>query len=145
MTESLPRFFTPIRVRYYETDLQGHVNFIWHQSYFAIAAADYLKAVGLSYEALSEKGFDLLFVDVHGTFLGPCFYDEILHVHCRLEKIGNSSLRFAFDTRADNGARAVASGDLTAVLVDKNTRKKTTVPDFFRAAVKAYENGEIAE
>ena len=77
--DQAPRFFTPIRVRYYETDLQGHVNFIWHQSYFAIAAADYLKAIGWSYDHLGSEGYDLLFVDAHGTYLGPAFYDEVLN------------------------------------------------------------------
>ena len=140
MNDSLPRFFAPVRVRYYETDLQGHVNFIWHQGYFAIAAADYLKAIGWSYDTLAEQGFDLLFVDSHGTYLGPSYYDEILRVHCRVQKIGNSSIRFAFTTIAENGHRAIATGDMTAVLVRRPDREKTTVPDGFRNAVSAYEN-----
>jgi acyl-CoA thioester hydrolase len=142
MSEALPRFFAPIRVRYYETDLQGHVNFIWHQSYFAIAAADYLKAVGWSYDQLGDKGYDLLFIDAHGTYLGPCFYDEVLHIYCKVERIGNSSIRFAFNTIAKEGARQVATGDMTAVLVDKADRQKTSVPESFRKAVTDFESND---
>lgn len=140
MNESLPRFYASIRVRYYETDLQGHVNFIWHQSYFAIAAADYLKAIGWSYEQLSHEGFDLLFVDAHGSYRGPAFYDEILRVYCVVERIGSSSIRFAFQTIAENGERPIATGDMTAVLVDRQNRQKIPVPAFFRQAVDDYEN-----
>lgn len=139
MSEHLPRFFAPIRVRYYETDLQGHVNFIWHQSYFAIAAADYLKAIGWAYDTLAENGYDLLFVDAHGTYLGPCYYDEIIRVHCRVERIGNSSIRFAFSTIAEKGERPIATGDMTAVLISRENREKSTVPDAFRLAVDTYQ------
>lgn len=132
---NLPRFSTPIRVRFYETDLQGHVNFIWHQSYFSIAVGEYLKTIGWPYARFKEEGYDLLIVDAHASFSGPAFFDETLHVHCRIERIGDTSIRFAFVTRAEDGDRPIATGDLTAVMVDHTTRKKVPVPAAFRTAV----------
>ncbi|HUF37454.1 MAG TPA: thioesterase family protein [Anaerolineales bacterium] len=134
------RFHLPVRVRYHETDRQGHVNFIWHQSYFAMAMADYLKATGTSYSKLNENGIDMLFVDAHSSFHDACFYDEVLLVHCRVERIGTTSIRFAFETTAEADGRRVATGDLTVVLVDAAERRKRPVPDELRSAIAAFEN-----
>ena len=140
MAEPGFHFHTPIRVRFHETDQQGHVNFIWHQSYFAVAMADYLKAIGFSYQALNEAGIDMLFVDAHSSFFDACFYDEVLQVGCRVDRIGTTSIRFAFETTAEKGDRRIASGDMTVVLVDAATRTKCPVPEEMRDAIDRFEN-----
>ena len=139
MAEPGFHFHTPIRVRFHETDQQGHVNFIWHQSYFAMAMADYLKAVGFSYSSLTESGIDMVFVDAHSSFFDACYYDEVLLVHCRVDRIGTTSIRFAFETKAEADGRRVATGDMTVVLVDREKREKRPVPDEMRAALEEHE------
>ncbi len=37
------KFFTPVRVRFNETDLQGYTNFGHYLFYFDIGVTDYLK------------------------------------------------------------------------------------------------------
>ena len=141
MIEADPfRFQLPVRIRFHETDQQGHVNFIWHQSYFAMAMADYLKAVGFSYSSLTESGIDMVFVDAHSSFFDASFYDEVLLVHCRVERIGTTSIRFAFKTTAESDGRLVATGDMTVVLVDAEQRKKHSVPEEMRSAISEFEN-----
>ena len=44
---SLPfKFSTPVKVRFNETDLQGHVNFGHHLFYFDVGLTEYLDAIG---------------------------------------------------------------------------------------------------
>jgi len=136
------RFHLPVRVRYFETDRQGHVNFIWHPAYFAMALADYLKTVDYAYQKMNAQGYDMLYVDAHASFHSPCYYDETLHVHCRTERIGNSSIRFAFRTTVPEGDRLIATGDITVVIVDRETMAKTHVPESFRLAAGALDNPE---
>ena len=139
MSEHPYRFDLPVRVRFHETDRQGHVNFIWHQSYFAMAMADYLKAIDCSYHKLNENGIDVLFVDAHSSFFEACFYDEVLRVHCRVDRVGTTSIRFAFETTAETDDRRVAAGDMTVVLVDAVKREKCPVPDEMRQAISVFE------
>jgi acyl-CoA thioester hydrolase len=134
------RFHLPVRIRYHETDLQGHVNFIWHQGYFAMALADYLKEIGFSYAALNETGIDMLFVDAHSTFFDACYYDEVLLVRCRVDRVGTTSIRFAFESKAEADDRLVATGDMTVVLVDRENREKRPVPGDLRAAIAAFDS-----
>lgn len=136
MTEAADfSFHLDVRIRYHETDRQGHVNFMWHQGYFAMALADYLKAIGFSYQQLNDLGIDMLFVDAHSSFFGPCYYDEVLQVGCRVENVGTTSIRFAFRSVVEAEDRLVATGDMTVVLVDAADRRKRPVPDDLRTAL----------
>lgn len=40
------RFFTSLRVRFNENDLQGHVNFGQYLFYFDMGATEYMEAIG---------------------------------------------------------------------------------------------------
>jgi len=134
MTQQLPAFFFPIRVRYYETDLQGHLNFIWHPAYFAMAIAEFLKHIGYSYQAMNEAGVDMVFVNSNCSFHGPCNYEDLLHVHCDIARIGNTSASFGLTTVLAENQRRVASGEMTVVFLDHGSRVKSPVPDPIRAA-----------
>ena len=52
------KFFTPVRVRYADTDAQGHVFFSNYLIYFDQGLTDYLKAIGYGYDAMLDDGFD---------------------------------------------------------------------------------------
>ena len=54
------RFSTKIRVRFNETDAQGHVNFAWYLNYFDIALIEYLRTLGYSYNDMLAEGLDML-------------------------------------------------------------------------------------
>lgn len=56
------RFKTAVKVRYADTDAQGHVYFANYLVYFDIGTTDYMKAIGYSYEKLLEEGYDFFTV-----------------------------------------------------------------------------------
>ncbi len=131
MSEPYP-FFTPLRVRFNETDAQGHVNFAWYFNYFDVALIEYLRGVGYSYQRMLEAGLDMLYVDSHATYLSPAHFDEALRVHCRPGKIGNTSLRFDFQVFAQADGREIATGEITVVLIHRQSRQKASIPDELR-------------
>ncbi|MER3515302.1 MAG: hypothetical protein C4310_13665 [Chloroflexota bacterium] len=49
-------FFTPIKVRFIETDAQGHVNFAHYLAYFDVGLTEYLNALGYSYSNMLADG-----------------------------------------------------------------------------------------
>ncbi len=137
MTADPYPFYITLRVRFNETDLQGHVNFAWHLNYFDAALTRYLNRVGYSYQHMLANGIDLFYVDSHVAYRSPAYFDELLSVHCRLGRLGNSSLRFDFQIYAETDSRLVATGEITAVTADSESKATIPIPDSLRQALDA--------
>lgn len=137
------RFSYPIKVRYVETDAQGHVFFGHYYTYFDVAMIEYMRVIGYSYQDLLDDGMDLLYVESLCRYQAPAYYDEVLSVHTRIGNVGNSSLTFEFSIYKDGGSdQLVATGHIVAVNVDKENRQPKRVPDALRQAVREYEISE---
>lgn len=134
MTEAAPGPF-PMRVRYADSDAQGHVFFANYFIFFDEALSDYLEAIGLPYAKFPELGIDFLYVDAQCHFKGSAKPAEMLEVDVRAERIGHSSLTFRCALRRPGSDQSIAEGRLTAVVVDPKTRQPLRVPDFIREAV----------
>jgi acyl-CoA thioester hydrolase len=134
------RFFTELKVRFNETDAQGHVNFAWYLNYFDVALTEYLRAIGYSYSDMLAEGLDMLYIDAHTTYQSPAYFEELLEVHCRLGKIGSTSMRFDFQVIAQADGRPIATGEITVVMAQRDTYQKVRVPDHLRAAVETFED-----
>ena len=135
-------FYTPVRVRFNETDLQGHTNFGHYLFYFDIGVTDYLKAIGYSYQQMAEEHVDMLYLESHARYLSASYFDETLNIHTRIGHIGNSSMRFEFMAIAAADGRAVAEGYIAVVMIEHGTRQKMRVPDRLREAVARFEGGD---
>ena len=135
------RFYAPLRVRYHETDAQGHVNFAWYLNYFDVALIEYLRSLGYSYNDMLSENLDMLYIDAHCSYKSAAYFDEILHVHSRAGKIGNTSVIFDFQVFGEADGRHVASGEIAVVIAQRNTYQKARVPDRLREAVEVYETG----
>jgi acyl-CoA thioester hydrolase len=135
------KFFVPVQVRYAETDMQGHVFFGQYFTYFDDGLIEYLKAVGYKYNDFLNDGMDFFYVKTDCRYKGRAFFDETLHVHTRISKIGNTSFTFEFSIFEEATDRPIADGHIVAVAVDKNTGKPTKLPERFRKAVADFERG----
>lgn len=133
------KFHTPIRVRFNETDLQGHVNFGHYLFYFDVAVTEYLKAIGYTYDRMREEGIDMLYLESQARYLSSAYFDETLNIHTRIGHIGNSSMRFEFQVFAAGDGRAVAEGRINVVMVERESHKKMRVPESLRQAVAHHE------
>ena len=139
------KFSTPIKVRFNETDLQGHVNFAHYLSYFDVGATEYMAAVGYDYERMLAEGVDLLYAESHCNYHSPVKWPEVLKVHTRIAHLGRRSVRYEFDVRAENDGRQVASGYIVAVAAERGTWAEREVPEGLRQAVREYEGPEMSQ
>lgn len=135
------KFFTPVQVRYSETDPQGHVFFGHYFNYFDIASVEYLRAVGYNYNDFHNDGTDFFYVQADCRFKGEAFFDETLHVHTRVSDIGNTSFTFEFSVFEQKSGRPIATGRLVGVTIKDGTRETVRVPERFREAVHGFEQG----
>ncbi|MFQ5921572.1 MAG: acyl-CoA thioesterase [Anaerolineales bacterium] len=140
MTEQF-RHRTPVKVRFNETDLQGHVNFGHYLFYFDIGLTEYFEAIGYDYQSMVEDGTDLLYVESHCNYKSPAKWPEVLDIKTRVADLGRRSIRFEFEVTSQTDDRLVATGHVVAVTAAKDTWEPCRVPNRLREAIEAYENG----
>ena len=136
------KFFEPMRVRFVETDLQGHVFFGNYLTYFDEALTQYTNAIGCTYQDLVAAGVDMFYIHSECDYKARAYFGETLNVHARVGQIGNSSITFEFAAIKALDDELVATGKIVAVIIDPKSKKTTRVPDEFRHAVARYENGK---
>jgi len=134
------RFFEPLRVRFAETDMQGHVFFGQYLTYFDEALTRYQHAIGCTYQDILAAGVDLFYIHSECDHQARAFFEEVLNVHARAGQIGNSSITFEFAIFKAQNKECVAAGKIIAVVIDPRTKKPVRVPEIFRNAVAKYEN-----
>jgi len=136
------KFSTPIKVRFNETDLQGHVNFTHYLSYFDVGATEYMAAIGYDYEQMLADGVDLLYAESHCNYHSPARWTEVLNVHTRIAQFGRRSIRYEFDVRAAKDGRIVATGYVVAISAERGTWAEREVPEKLQQAAEKYEGRE---
>jgi acyl-CoA thioester hydrolase len=133
------KFYYPIKVRFVETDAQGHVFFGHYLTYFDVGLTEYMHAIGFSYQDLLATGLDMFYVASDCQYQSRACFDGVLHIHTRIGEIGNSSFTFQFAIYEEESDRLVTTGQIVAVVVDPKTQKPVRVPEELRQAVREYE------
>jgi acyl-CoA thioester hydrolase len=137
------KFYHPLRVRYIETDAQGHVFFGHYLNYFDVGLLEYTRALGYTYLDMVASGVDMFYVEANCQYKGRAYFDDLLHVHTRIGHIGNTSFAFEFAIYRQPADEMIATGRITAVAVDTQTEQPIRVPDELREAVARFEEVEF--
>ena len=129
MRRHVPTF----RIRYHECDPQGVVYNAHYLALFDMALTELWRAVFGGYQAMTDRGLDLVVAEAHVRYLGPVQFDDLVDVAIEVVELGTTSIRTEYEVhRSDD---LVATGWLRHVLVDLGTNAKTTIPDDVRAAL----------
>lgn len=137
----LASFFLPLRVRFADTDLQGHVFFGNYFTYMDEAFMAYIDELGFGWQSLGEMGLAIYYVDSGCQFRNPSFFGDRLNVHAQIAELGNSSLTAEMTVVREATKEIVATGYIKGVLVDTRNEKSTRIPDALRAAITQYQDG----
>ncbi len=138
-------FSTEIRVRLSETDAVGIVFFGSFALYFDVGRMDYLAQLGLN--RLDGAVKDLIpgaVVHQEAHFHSPARYNDILVVHVRMSRIGNTSYTFQFLLQQKRTREVVSTGSLTLAWLDEEF-KPMRIPDAFRETVKGFEGDKLED
>ena len=120
---------TKLRVRYGETDQMGIVHHSEYINYLEIARIEYLRARGMSYQELEDKGYGLPVVSIDINYKKPAKYDDELNLHTSLIEKGRCKL--VFQTTIKNSEDfLVCNAKVTLVCVKLDLFKPTALPEF---------------
>jgi acyl-CoA thioester hydrolase len=139
-----------LRVRWVEVDMQKVVFNGHYLTYIDSAIADYWRAIGLAYPEgyVDRYANDMFLRKAAVDYLGSARYEDELAVHCRVAKLGRSSMTFAFEIwreRPQPSPAPLITAELVYVNAEPKTMKAAPLPEDVRSRVRAYERTSPAE
>ena len=131
---------TTVRVRWMECDAQGIVYNGAYLGYLEIGQAEYYRNLGFAIYIIPQSGyFDFAVVKSTQEFEAPAKVDEIIELHVRVSKIGNTSLTLNLEIYPEGSARLLTSIETVYVGYDAATESSRPVPDAIRQLVTRFE------
>jgi acyl-CoA thioester hydrolase len=139
VTERRPpyRFAHRLRVGFDETDAQGVVYYGRYMPYFDRARVEYLRHIGVLTHLPGEPEFAMRAQAVE--YHAPARFDDELEVFVRAERLGTTSITWAFDAYHVGTGQHLASATQVVVAIDPLERRPVPVPYDFRVAVMEFE------
>lgn len=111
-----------IRVRYQETDAQGHVHHTTYLNYFEIGRIEMLRAAGFSYRQLEESGIMLVVAEVECQFFAPASYDDLLNLKTTV--VSSKGVRIRHQYEISREETLIARGGTVVAALGKDGKVK---------------------
>jgi len=115
------------RVRYQETDAQGHVHHASFIGYFELGRTELLRANGFSYRELESSGVTLVVAEMACRYHRPARYDDVLTLTTRLHR--SRGARVIHSYLLEREGELLASGRSTVACIDPTGRPRA-LPEF---------------
>lgn len=139
---------TELTVRYAETDQMGVVH---HSRYFVwleMARTDYIKSLGMSYDAMEKVGVMLPVTGVSCKYRLPARYDDCVVVTARISRLTPARIEFEYTLTRKGEQDVLATATSSHGFVDSQTFKplnfKRAMPELFEKMMKcAEEDGAL--
>jgi acyl-CoA thioester hydrolase len=132
-------FKTKIRVRYAETDQMGFVYYGNYATYYEVARVEALRALGISYKVLEEKGIIMPVLENWSKYIRPARYDDLLTVRLMLKEIPEKRITFEYEVFNEEKI-LINLGSTTLVFLEKDSGKPIQIPDVVLDVLKPYFN-----
>ena len=118
--DDFPRFETPIRVRYSETDQMGHAYYANYLIWFEAARGHFMRELGLPYGRLEQAGFLLPVTRFSARLVRPARYDDDLRVRLWIPRARSRLVEFVYHVMRDD--ERLAEGTTQHVSIDRAGR-----------------------
>lgn len=107
-----------LRVRYGETDQMGLVYHANYLLYFETGRTELMRAAGLAYRELEERGVYLVVTETACRHRAPARYDEELRIVTSVDRLGKATVRFRYEILGPSGT-LLAEGHTELASVDR--------------------------
>ncbi len=117
-------------MRFVECDPQGVVFNSHYLAYFDVAMTELWRAAFGSYQAMLDRGLDMVVVEAQLNFHAPARFDDELTLAVAVARLGSTSVSTSHTiTRA---SETIVTGTIHHVIVDRESLQKTAIPDWMR-------------
>ena len=122
-----------ITVRYAETDKMGIVHHSNYPVWFEIARTDFIKALGVPYSVLEEKGLMLPLIGLSCRYIKPAYYEDEIVISACVSSLHYAKIEFYYTVK--RGEELLTTGKTIHGFVDSKTFKpinvKKKIPELF--------------
>lgn len=119
---------TQIRIRYSETDQMGYCYYGNYAQFFEIGRVETLRALGVSYKELEQKGILLPVLNYEVRFLKPALYDDLLTIRTLVKKIPRARVDFDYEVYNENNV-LLTTAHTTLVFISAENKKPVPAPE----------------
>ncbi len=131
------QFKHPVKVRFSETDMFGHVNNTVPFMYFEEARIEYFKSIGFMQNWVHNAREEIPVVaDLQCDFLEQLFFDDEIDVHVKVARIGNSSVDLHY--MGTKEGKVYFTGRGTIVQISKKTGKSVVWTEEMKQKMGAF-------
>jgi len=116
----------------------GYLYYGHYAQYFEVGRAESFRKLGYPYSRLETEGILMVVAELHCRYLRPLGYDELVTVRTSLRQWpSDSRVRFHSELFNPSG-ELVHAGVTTMVILDRETRKKTCLPEAVLDLLRPY-------
>lgn len=108
---------TEIRVRYEETDAQGHVHHANYLNYFEIGRIEMLRSSGVNYRELEQSGMMLVVAKANLSYSRGAKFDDLLRLKTIVVKAKGARIHHRYEIYRDD--QLICEGDTFVGAVSK--------------------------
>jgi acyl-CoA thioester hydrolase len=119
-----------LRVRYAECDLQGVVFNSHYLAYVDVAITELWRAAFGGYQAMIDRGVDVVVAEAQLRFFRSARFDEELTLEMTVSHLGNTSI--VSEHRISRPGEELVQCTIRHVMVDRETLAKTEIPQWVR-------------
>lgn len=127
---------TQLLVRYADTDQMQFAYNGKYFEYFEVGRTEMMRDNGLTYKSIEENGYNMPVYCIHIDFKSPAFYDELLEIETKVEKLPVARVHIDHVIRSNERNVVIAEGYIELVFIENKTKKLTRAPQFFIDAIK---------
>ncbi|HEY0298719.1 MAG TPA: thioesterase family protein [Arachidicoccus sp.] len=135
---------TQIRVRYAETDQMNVVYYGNYAQYFEVGRVEAIRQLGYSYKEMEEDGIILPVVELHTKYLRSATYDDLLTVVTCIKELPLSHEIIFHSQIFNENSKLLTTGEVHLFFLNKETRKRTTIPEKMLGKLKPYFNVPVS-
>jgi len=116
---------TTLRVRYADTDQMHYAYNGKYFEYFEVGRTEMMREQGLTYRTIEASGYQMPVYEAFLQFKNPAFYDELLEVETRVEKMPQAKVHIDHTIRSLDRNIIIAEGYIELAFIKKETKKIT--------------------
>jgi acyl-CoA thioester hydrolase len=124
------------RVRFGDLDAMQHMNNVEFLRFFETARIDYMLQLSPEHAPTQRRQFGFIFAECHISYRAPAFFGEMIRTYIWPRELKRSSLKLAFEMRAEADDRLVADGWGTLVGYDYGAGESRPIPDVLRERIE---------
>jgi acyl-CoA thioester hydrolase len=129
-------FSHELRVRYGECDAQGIVFNANYLAYADVVVTEIWRAAFGSYDGLLAHGVDTVVGEANMRFRASARFDDVLRIEAGFDGLGTTST--VLRLRLLRGEELLVEIDLRYVFVDRESWRKTPIPEAVRVALEPF-------